>query len=118
VDFTRAGAISSTRRARAADPLLVDAVTNQAFAYQWRGDDRRAYRLYVRATEMQPDNPDTWRFLGEFLLRYGCPRLAYPALQRYTDLDDHNQSWLGASDKDTALKYVNSGKADPARCGG
>jgi hypothetical protein len=118
VDPTRASAIASTKRALAADPLLVDAVTNEAFAYQLRDDNQRAYDLYVRATKMQPDNPDTWRFLGKFLLDYGCPRLAYPALQRYTDLDDHNQPWLGADDKDTALRYVNSGKPDPRYCGG
>jgi len=46
----------------------------------------------------------------------GCPRLAYPALQRFTNLDDHDVPSLGAEQKNQALAYVDSGRADPAYC--
>jgi hypothetical protein len=74
--------------------------------------------FYEQATRMQPHNPYTWLALGEFVLANGCPRRAYPALQRFTDLDDHDVPSLGANDKDKALRYVNSGRADPPGCGG
>jgi hypothetical protein len=109
-----ARAATLARRARAADPLLVGPVLTQAQAAE---APATTYAYYQEATRMQPDNPYTWRALGQFLFIYGCPRLAYPALQRYTDLDDHAQPDQGATQKDAALKYVNSGKRDPAKCG-
>src|SRR6185437_15329566 len=113
VDNARAATLA--RRARAADPLLLDPVLTQALAAPLAST---SYAFYQDATRMQPDNPYTWRFLGEFLFNYGCPRLALPALQRYTDLDDHAQADQGAEDKHAALRYVDSGKADPKKCGG
>jgi O-antigen ligase len=110
-----ARAATLARRARSADPLLLDPVFTQALA---SSSPAAAYGYYQEATRMQPDNPYTWRALGEFLFAYGCPRLSLPALQRYTDLDDHAQPSQGADDKDAALAYVNSGKADPKKCGG
>jgi hypothetical protein len=113
VDDARAATLA--RRARAADPLLLDPVLTQALA---ASSPAAAYASFQEMTRMQPDNPYTWRYLGEFLFGYGCPRLALPALQRYTDLDDHAQPEQGADDKDAALAFVNSGKADPKKCGG
>ncbi|HVV58111.1 MAG TPA: O-antigen ligase family protein [Gaiellaceae bacterium] len=115
VGLNDARAASLARRARSADPLLVGPVLTQALA---ASSPAATYAYYREATRMQPDNPYTWRALGQFLLQYGCPRLALPALQRYTDLDDHAPPSQGADDKDAALAYVNSGKADPRKCGG
>jgi hypothetical protein len=110
-----AHAVSLARRARAADPLLVEAVLAQA-AQTTAPIEQLA--LYEQATRMQPRNADTWRALGLFLYDAGCLRRAYPALQTYTNLDDHDLPYKGAVQKDAALAFVNAGKTDPPRCGG
>jgi hypothetical protein len=110
-----AQALSLARKARGADPLLVDPVWTQAEAVD---DLPTQLAYYEEATRLQPHNPYTWLFLGQFVLEQGCPRRAYPALQRFTDLNDHDRPTVGANDKDRALRYVNSGRPDPRGCGG
>ena len=113
-DGNNAAAISGARRARAADPLLIEPIWTQAAA---ETSNVASLALYREATRVQPANPETWLFLGEFALNaLGCPRLAFPALQRFTDLDTSERPSVGALDKDRALAYVNSGRPDPAHC--
>lgn len=109
-----ARAVSLAQKARAADPLLVDAVLAQA---DQTADPVEQLALYEQATRMQPRNPATWQALGRFLFEAGCLRRAYPALQTYTNLDDHDAPWNGALQKDAALRFVDAGKKDPPRCG-
>jgi O-Antigen ligase len=52
--------------ARALNPFAVDPIFVAAEAAHARGDARRALRLYVRATELQPENWNTWYELGSF----------------------------------------------------
>jgi O-Antigen ligase len=119
-DTTPAKALKAARRAHAVDPLLIGPLLTQA---EWQPSDTAgktaALALYLEMTRMQPKNPYTWLFLGEFELSpdtLGCPRLAYSALERFTNLDDHDVRSLGAADKDRALAFVNSGRPDPATC--
>jgi O-antigen ligase len=64
--------------ARSLNPFSVDPLFAAAEAAYAQGDDREALRLYVRATELQPQNPRTWFELGSFeavLESYGWAEL-------------------------------------------
>ena len=63
-------------------------------------------RLLETATELQPENKETWYALGVFYLDRGCPRAALPRLERFTALDRQDR---GNKDYDRALALVNSG---------
>jgi tetratricopeptide (TPR) repeat protein len=52
--------------ARALNPFAIDPIFVAAEAAYARGDARKALRLYVRATELQPENWNTWYELGSF----------------------------------------------------
>ena len=45
------------------------------------------FRLYVRATELQPENPETWRELGRFELEMRSYGWAELHLARALELD-------------------------------
>jgi tetratricopeptide (TPR) repeat protein len=53
-------------QARSLDPLSVDPFFAAALAQERQGDMRGALRLYVRATQLQPENWNTWYELGSF----------------------------------------------------
>ena len=123
LDANPARSIATARRAHAADPLLLEPIWTEA---QDQPDDtagnRAALALFREATEMQPQNPYAWLTLADFELTLGpsgsigCPRLVFPALQRFTNLDDHDLPYLGADAKNRALAYVDSGRPDPRYC--
>jgi hypothetical protein len=52
--------------ARALNPFSVEPLFLAAEAAYAEGDEREALRLYVRATELQPENWTTWYELGSF----------------------------------------------------
>lgn len=122
-DNNPAQAIATARRAHTADPLLLTPLWVEAENQpEDVSGNLAALRLFRQASSLQPQNPYAWLSLGLFELGLGprgspgCPRLAYPALQRFTNLDDHDLPYLGAEQKDRALAYVDSGRADPAYC--
>jgi len=105
-----ARAVRLAERSRSVDPVALDPLLYQALAEQSRGRLARTDRLYLRATEVQPEAARAWRALGEFELTVlGCPRASLPHLERYTALDPQARPELGAVDKDRALALVNSG---------
>jgi len=103
-----ARAVALAKRARSVNPLSVDALFAQAFAEQARGNDGEALALFERATRLQPENKETWFFLGTFNLDRGCPRTALPQLDRFTALDRQDP---GNQEYDRALALVNAGGA-------
>ena len=54
--------------ARALNPLAVQPLHVAAAAEEQQGRLREARELYVRAVELQPENPETWYELGRFEL--------------------------------------------------
>ena len=100
-------AIALARRARSIDPLLVDPVVTQALAEEALGYGGSARRLFVKATELQPENAETWYALGAFDLRRGCARAALVSFNRFYELNSQDAG--GLAQKDQALKLVNSG---------
>ncbi len=79
-----ADAIRLAGHARAANPLAPAPLLLLARAYTDDGARARALGAYQRATEMQPDNPATWRALAEFL---GPDRSSMPAWREVLRLD-------------------------------
>jgi len=104
-------ALTLAKRARSVDPLSVDPLFWQALAYQQQGRLTLARSALLKATVVQPDNPEAWYALGEFDLRtiaqpLGCARHALAEFQRFYELDPQDP---GVSEKDVALKRVNTG---------
>jgi O-antigen ligase len=104
-----ARAVQLANRARAVDPLLVDPLWALAFAAEVRGDLRQALAYYEEATKKQPANPQTWLAAGQFALRHGCPRTAYPYLLQFVERDNKARPSEGADDYRRALRLVDSG---------
>ena len=106
---TPARAVTLAKRARSVDPLAVEPVFTQALGEQLRGNLGEALGLLQEATRLQPENAETWYWLGEFdLVVRNCPRAALRELDRFTQLNPQDP---GNKEYDRALKLVNSGKA-------
>jgi len=98
------------KRARSVDPLLVEPVWTLAQAAEDQGRLRAALAYYAEATRKQPENPQTWLLAGQFALRNGCPRTAYPYLLQFVQRDNKARASEGADDYRRALRLVDSGK--------
>jgi hypothetical protein len=70
----------------------------------------RAERFYIRAVELQPDNPVTWYTLGvfEFDVRKNLCA-AYRFLNNAYTLDPKGNQWTRGGPLDVARKAVNEG---------
>ena len=79
------------------------------------GDDDRAAIAYLReATELQPENPDTWYLLGlRFQLALEDQCKAYGALNHAYTLDPMSQRWEKGGPLDVAREAVNAGACEP-----
>jgi tetratricopeptide (TPR) repeat protein len=98
------------RRAEGLDPLSVQPVWARARAAARAGDEKAAHDFYVQATELQPENADTWYALGLFrldVLRDACG--GYQALNHAYTLDPKSRRWLRGGPLDVARDAVNAG---------
>jgi tetratricopeptide (TPR) repeat protein len=98
------------RRAEELDPLSVQPVWARARAALRAGDEEAAHDFYVQATELQPENADTWYALGLYrldVLRDACG--AYEALNHSYTLDPKSRRWSRGGPLDVARDAVNSG---------
>jgi hypothetical protein len=111
-----AHAIVLAKRARSVQPLSVEPLFAQALAEEElavgkvkKQHLKKSYGLLLKATELQPENKETWYSLGffNFEVRH-CPRAALPELNRFTELDRQDP---GNAEYHRALVAVNSGKA-------
>ena len=84
-----AAAIERADQARSLDPLSVEPLFAAALAKEREGRILEALHLYVRATEMQPENPETWYQLGSFELGLHSFGWAELHLTRARELDPH-----------------------------
>ena len=94
VDDARSAITDPARSARLAEdahdlnPLAVEPLLLWSQAEEARGDYEEARRLLVESVELQPENPRTWRELGEFELEVLMRRdLAHRYLARARELD-------------------------------
>jgi len=75
------------RAAAGADPLALDPHFRLAALYHAVGQNAQARAEYLRATQIQPDNPEPWVWLAAFYQQTGRPRLARAAAERVLVLD-------------------------------
>jgi hypothetical protein len=80
-------AFSHARDAVSANPLALDPHLRLAALYQSIGDVARARAEYLRATTLQPSNPQPWLWLAAFYEQTGHPQLAIVSAQRVFALD-------------------------------
>jgi len=77
------------------------------------GDQAAAVHWYEKATELQPENPDTWFELGFFhAIATGDQCAAYQALNRSYTLDPMSRRWTPGGPLDVARKAVNEGACE------
>jgi O-antigen ligase/polysaccharide polymerase Wzy-like membrane protein len=103
------------RRARRFNPLAVDPLFARARVAQREGRTfAGAETRYVRAVELQPENPETWYALGlyEFQVR-GNMCAAYSFLNEAYTLDPAGNQWVEGGPLDVARDAVNTGACEP-----
>ncbi len=77
-----AAALTDARRAQSSNPLSVDPIWLQSAIYTGAGDAAAARHALIKATSVQPKNPDTWIRLGCFDLKRGRGTVAFVELER------------------------------------
>ena len=82
-----AAALADARSAADSDPVSVDPLWEQSAIYSALGNTNAARSALVRATSLQPENPQTWLQLGLFDLQRHQPRLAVSELETAHRLD-------------------------------
>jgi O-Antigen ligase len=80
-------ALADARAAADSDPLSVDPLLEESFIYGALRDQAAARSELVKATSVQPENPQTWSYLGAFDLQAHQPRLALAELETAHRLD-------------------------------
>jgi O-antigen ligase len=107
----QAQALTDARSAHAFNPLSVDALFAQALV----DTNANALKLYRRARDLEPTNPETWYQLGAFELDLGRSRDAYRDLNHSYTLDNFlfGPKTLPGHQLDLARC-----KIDPATCPG
>ncbi len=110
-----AAAARSARRAQGLNPLSPEPLFARATVAGLAGDTSAADTFYVKATRLQPENPETWYQLGIFRYIAGDLCGAYFALNAAYTLDPKSSLFYRDSAFDRAKAAVNDPK-NPA-CG-
>jgi hypothetical protein len=82
-----AAALADARSAADSDPVSIDPLLEESAIYSSLGNEPAARAELVQATSLQPDNPQTWVYLGSFDLQRHQARLAVGELQTAHRLD-------------------------------
>ncbi len=80
-------ALDEARSAADADPVSTDPLWELSAIYSALGQPAAGRAELVKATQVQPENPETWQQLGSFDLQAHHPQLALPELQKALGLD-------------------------------
>ncbi len=107
-------ALDEARWAHFFNPVSADPLFARARVAELEGVDLRAERYYIRAVELQPDNPLTWYTLGifEFDVRKNLCA-AYRFLNNAYTLDPKGNQWTKGGPLDVARDAVNEGGCAP-----
>ncbi len=107
-------AVERARSARDLNPLSPEPLWALADVEQAKGDDRASVAYLLRATELQPENPETWYRLGiAYQLGLGDECRAYGALNHAYTLDPKSSLWSSGGALDQARDAVNAGACEP-----
>jgi hypothetical protein len=85
-----AQAIADARSAAAAEPLSLEPLQELSAFLGAVGDQPAARAELIKATTIQPQNPQPWEWLGSYELQRHQPALALRALRRAAKLDITN----------------------------
>ena len=108
-----ADAVDRADRARQLNPLALGPLEALAVAADAAGNERLAVAWYERATELQPENPDTWYALGLYhYLATGDRCAAYTALNASYTLDPNGSRWVPGGPLDVTRDAVNAGACE------
>jgi hypothetical protein len=80
-------AFADARAAASRDPLSIEPLYMLSALYQDARDNASARAELVKATQIQPENPQSWLWLGELDFAAGRPRIAITDLQHALSLD-------------------------------
>lgn len=109
-------AADDARSARSLNPLAPESLYALATAYQTAGDAASARAAWTRATKLQPQNPDTWYWLGLFeYIHTHDLCAAYQALNHSYTLDPRNTHWTKGGELDLSRDAVNNGACEGPR---
>jgi tetratricopeptide (TPR) repeat protein len=115
LDEGRVGKASDVaEQAQALDPLSLDPLLARAAAAGRAGELTAAHRFYRDATELQPENAESWYLLGLFrldVLDDACG--GYEALNHAYTLDPNSSTrWRAGGPLDVARDAVNEGACE------
>jgi hypothetical protein len=82
-----ATAFASARAAVSRDPLSIEPLNMLSVLYQGANDNASARAELVKATQIQPGNPQSWLSLGKLDLAAGRPQAAITELRHALSLD-------------------------------
>jgi tetratricopeptide (TPR) repeat protein len=102
-------AISAARQAHDLNSLSVEPLWAWALAEEVRANPAGTLRRYRQATELQPENSDTWYALGAYELDLRRYRSALRHLDRAYGLDPYGPAGLPGGLLDQARAKVNAG---------
>jgi O-Antigen ligase len=106
-------AVDAADRARLLNPLSLGPLQARALAADAAGDKAAAVAWYEKATELQPENPDTWYDLGLYqAIATDDQCAAYAALNHSYTLDPKSSRWVTGGPLDTARDAVNAGACE------
>jgi Flp pilus assembly protein TadD len=77
-----ATAFASARTAASRNPLSIEPLSQLSVLYQEANEPRAARAELVQATQLQPQNPQPWLWLGQLDLANGHPSDALVAMQQ------------------------------------
>lgn len=108
-----AEAVDAAERARRLNPVAIAPLEALAYAADADGNERLAVAWYEEATELQPENPDTWFALGLYhFLATGDQCAAYAAFNASYTLDPKGGRWAAGGPLDVARDAVNDGACE------
>ena len=95
--------------ARSLDPLSLDPLFARARVEEDAGEPAAALASYLRAADLQPENPVPWYELGLYEFSRGDRCSAYVHLNRSYTLDPAGTQWTPHSELVQSLAWVNGG---------
>ncbi|HEX6723799.1 MAG TPA: tetratricopeptide repeat protein, partial [Gaiella sp.] len=108
-----ADAVDAADRARLLNPLALGPLQARALAADAAGDRVAAIAWYEKATELQPENPDTWYDLGLYqAIATHDQCAAYAAFNHSYTLDPASSRWFPGGPFDVAKDAVNDGACE------
>jgi O-Antigen ligase len=100
-------AVASAKRARSLNPLSIEPLQALGGVHASRRHVRQAREAFAEAVRLQPENADTWYYLGLYELDRRLYCQAYLHLNQAYTLDPTSTRWVPGGPLDEARDFVN-----------